>query len=86
MRLRRFAFGKWPVSIPLYDSRVCPTCWALVPGKDGQRNHQMWHDDLEGVMDEREEPGGYIVGDGPLPASVRGGSDSDNEDSDRGMR
>jgi len=68
----------WPVIIPLYDVRECPECCALVSGKPAQRLHEQWHRELDealGEVEEAPEVGGYVIGNGPLPASVRGGVD-----------
>jgi hypothetical protein len=67
-------FRKWPRVPGVYDNRACPDCAALVYGNDGQRLHQAWHDETEREP-EWKDPGGYVIGDGPLPASVRGGED-----------
>jgi len=78
--MRLFKFG-WVLVIPIYDGRECPECRALVCGRKPQQQHERWHRELDrelGFPDEAEEPGGYIVGHGELPVSVRGGSDEDN--------
>jgi hypothetical protein len=79
---RFFRLG-WPVIIPLYDARECPECRALVCGRGPQREHERWHRDLHERLNDLDdtvdavvpELEGYIVGNGPLPASVRGGGD-----------
>lgn len=68
----------WPVVIPLYDARQCPECCALVSGKAPRRIHEQWHRELDELFSDGEqerEPDGYVIGNGPLPASVRGGGD-----------
>lgn len=82
MRTLRITLRSWPLIIGLYDGRECPDCGSLVCGKAAKRVHQRFHRDLEdqlGADDEPErelrEPDGYVIGNGPLPASVRGGGD-----------
>jgi len=77
LRIRVLRRG-WPIIIPLYDARECPECCALVAGKQPQRAHEEWHRDLDAALDGDQpetEPDGYVIGHGPLPASVRGGED-----------
>lgn len=90
-RLRLFHDG-WPLVIGLYDGRQCPRCGALACGKTARRLHRQDHADTDGRLleleramgiaeeEETRDPGGFIVGNGPLPASVRGGSDEDEEE------
>ena len=78
--MRLFTRSRWPVVIGLYDARQCPVCAAMVLGNTGQRAHQAFHDELEMAVegprdDGYEDPGGYVIGNGPLPVSVRGGAD-----------
>jgi len=75
VRLPIHRLNRW-WRLPGYlDLRPCPKCCAIVYGDPGQRGHQAWHDAAEPDDDEWEDPGGYVIGNGPLPASVRGGSD-----------
>jgi hypothetical protein len=81
--MRRIQLFGWPVIIALYDGRECPRCGALVCGPRAKRKHESYHreiDDAIGELDSSSEPEireaeGYIVGNGPLPASVRGGGE-----------
>ena len=71
--VRLWSGNRWPVVIGLYDARECPWCGALVIGKRGQRFHQGWHDDLDTDLHGEEtapDPGGYVIGSGPLPAEI----------------
>lgn len=67
----------WPIIIPLYDARQCPECCALVSGKAPRRAHEQWHRELDdlinGTEEDTDEPGGYVIGNGPLPAEAHGG-------------
>jgi hypothetical protein len=67
-------FKRWPRIPGVYDIRECPECAALVYADAGQRGHQAHHDRDE-EPEEWSDPGGYIIGNGELPASVRGGED-----------
>ena len=85
--MRIFSRNRWPVVIGLYDARQCPQCGATVLSDPGQRVHQAWHDRLDEDLDtalglepeSAPEPGGYVIGAGPLPASVRGGWESETD-------
>lgn len=40
------------------DCRHCPECGATVNGGYGQREHQQWHVDLAGLLDNLSERAG----------------------------
>jgi hypothetical protein len=77
MRITARRLKRWDRIPGLYDIRQCPWCCALVFEDIGQRGHQDWHDAAAPEPEpEWEDPGGYVIGSGPLPASVRGGEDT----------
>lgn len=79
--------GRWPVArhMELYDVRVCPDCGHLVSGREGQHAARRYHEDLEEQLNgppEWQDPGGYVVGEGPLPAEMTGARPSQDDTED----
>jgi hypothetical protein len=64
----------------MHDLRVCPDCGHLVTRFDmrAAEGHHRDIDERFGIEEDPEiEADGYIIGAGPLPASVRGGVESE---------
>lgn len=70
---RRLKGEAWPVVVPMYKLRQCPECGALVLHWDGQELHEAWHEGDGAQLEDDEVPelGGYVIGNGPLPAETR---------------
>jgi len=75
-----FRHRGWYIVDGLHKTGPCPICYAMVP-KVYWTAHQRRCAELEDLLHPLDDgdPGGYVIGDGPLPVSVRGGSDEDNE-------
>lgn len=79
-----FRHRGWYITMGLAKAGPCPICCAVVH-KVHWREHQRRCEEIEDMLGQQREPepDGYIIGDGPLPASVRGGIDEDEHQGQR---